>query len=341
VPVLKHRPTDFLVREVLVPRNCAAAAAEYEYLSLGKSGFTTMEAIPIIADAFDLATTSVTYGGLKDEDGITEQLVALPRTASTRGAWEHVHDDDRYLRLVHQGYGLEPLTIGGLEGNAFRIILRDLEHPVAERLRDIRKINFCFLNYYDIQRFGVAGGIRRTHHVGAAILESRWDDALRELVGLGAPESAKVEAWTGDAEEFFRSMDPRVPSFYLSANGSAEWNARLRALAREIASGTASEWEVEGVPFTYVANAGQTHDVLAASPDLDYRRFAFDEVGITHRDSTRPTVIQTQMSFDSYRPDEFHEGRASIEVRFFLPSGCYATAAVRQLFGRSDLVGCG
>jgi tRNA pseudouridine13 synthase len=296
-----------------------------------------MEAVRIIADAFDVPSTSVTYGGLKDEDGITEQLVALPRAAATERTWEHVQGDDRYLRLAHHGFGSEPLTIGGLEGNAFRIVVRNVDQQVAERLCERRKLNFSFLNYYDIQRFGVPGGVRRTHHVGAALLDGKWDKALAELTGLGAPESGPAGEWTGEAKEFFRGMDPRVPSFHLSAHGSAEWNARLRTLVHEVSPGEAVDHEVEGVGFTYVPTAAQAHRTLAASADLPYRRYTFGEDGITHQESTRPTVIQTQMACQPWGPDEFHPGRVAVEMRFFLPSGCYATAAVRQLFGRSDL----
>lgn len=336
--LLKHRPTDFMVREVLVPRTCAESTATHAYYSLGKCGFTTMEAIRIIADEFEVASTSVTYGGLKDEDGVTDQLVALPVGTTSRTGWEHTPAEDRYLRLTHHGFGGEPLTIGGLEGNAFRLVVRDLAEETARRLAGLRKLNFCFLNYYDIQRFGVPGGVRRTHHVGSALLESRWDDALRELAGLGAPESAQAAAWTGPALEHFRSLDPRVPSFHLSAHGSAEWNARLRELARDVAGDGAVDTEVDSVPFTYLTRTDQVLEVLATAPDLPYRRYAFDAEGITHRESSRPSVIQTQLAFDGAEPDEFHPGRYRVEIRFFLPSGCYATAAIRQLFARADLV---
>lgn len=95
--------------------------------------------------------------------------------------------------------------------------------------------------------------------------------------------------------------------------------------------------EIEEVPFTFLPNTDRVRDVLAASPDLPYSRLTFDEDGIGHRDSTRPTVIQTQMAFGGVGPDEFHPGCCLVEARFFLPSGCYATAAVRQLFGHEDL----
>ncbi|MEV6409940.1 tRNA pseudouridine(13) synthase TruD [Kribbella sp. NPDC051718] len=327
-------PTDFLVREVLVPRTCTPSAASHTYYLLSKCGYTTMEATRVIAEEFDVASTAVTYGGLKDEDGVTDQLVGLPVGSTSHVTWEHVADDGRYLRLARHGYGLEPLKIGGLEGNAFRIVARNIDPSAAEQL-SARKRNFCFLNYYDIQRFGVPGGPRRTQHVGAALLASRWDDALAELVGLAAPESPAAAAWTGSAQDYFRSLDPRTSSFYLAAYGSADWNAHLMAIVREVSGGSAVDLEVDGVPFAYLENIDRVREVLAGSPDLPYQRYNFEPDGISSRESSRPTVIQTQMAFGTAEPDEFFPGRCRVEIRFFLPSGCYATAAVRQLF-RSD-----
>jgi tRNA pseudouridine13 synthase len=337
-PVLKYQPSDFLVREVLIPRNCPESAASHEYFTLSKCGFTTMEATRILAEAFGLPSAEVTYGGLKDEDGITEQLVAMPRGTTQDVPWECAPAQGRYLKLIQQGHGPGPLTIGGLEGNAFRIVVRNLEPEIANRLGDRRKINFCFLNYYDIQRFGVPGGVRRTHHVGTALLESRWDDALRELARLGSPESASAAAWTESPEAFFRSLDPRVPSFHLSAYGSDQWNARLRVLASKAGNGIATDLEVEGIKFTYLPRVGQVREVLAECPDLPYSRFTFSPDGIEHSDSVRPTVIQTQIAFGDIGPDDAHPGRSLAEARFFLPSGCYATAALRQLFACEDLI---
>lgn len=334
-PVLKHQPADFLVREVLVPRTCPREEAAYEYFSLAKSGYTTMEAVRMIATAFELPSDQVTYGGLKDEDGITEQLIALPARVERAATWEHL-DDSSYLRLVRYGYGTDALRIGGLEGNAFRIVARDVDPEIAERACALRSTSLLFLNYYDIQRFGVPGGVRRTHFVGRAILEGDWQTALTELIGLGAPESALAAAWTGDPQAFFAQLDPRVPGFYLSAHGSQEWNERLRAQVREQAS-DAFDVEVEGVPFTYVGTSDDAVAVMAADPRPAYRRYGFADGEVTWRESARASVIQAQVAFDDWRPDEAHPGRAALEMRFFLPSGCYATAALRQLFARRTL----
>lgn len=111
-PILKHRPDDFLVRENLVVRLVPPDKATQHYLLLRKCGYTTIEAVQLIANKLGLPSEDVTYGGLKDEDAITEQMVAVPvdvvptdmRTAS----WLLTQEPHRWLELQHHGFGVDP-----------------------------------------------------------------------------------------------------------------------------------------------------------------------------------------------------------------------------------------
>jgi tRNA pseudouridine13 synthase len=242
------------------------------------------------------------------------------------------------MRLTSYGFGHEPLGIGGLEGNAFRLVVRNLPFELGEQLQKTRKLNHLFVNYYDIQRFGVPGGPRRTHLVGQAILRSNWGAALRELIGLAAPESQSAADWAGTAEDFFRALDPRTTSFYLAAAASWDWNCELReVIDRAGTRADVLDVEVEGLDYRYLRSGRQLQQVLAEQADLAYRRYSFDDGVVTFRESSRPTVIQTQIALGERWDDEFHPGRSAVEFRFFLPSGCYATAAIRQLLARTDL----
>jgi len=75
--VIKYRPDELLVRETLVARCVPRSQATHELLLLRKCGYTTMEACRLIADDLALALRDVSWGGLKDEDGITEQLIGV------------------------------------------------------------------------------------------------------------------------------------------------------------------------------------------------------------------------------------------------------------------------
>ncbi|MFE4924859.1 tRNA pseudouridine(13) synthase TruD [Streptomyces sp. NPDC056661] len=334
-PVLKYQPADFVVRESLLVPMTDRDSAEQRYLLLRKCGFTTMEAVRLIADRFGLLSTEISYGGLKDEDGITEQLIAMPShslpPATEVGRWVISADGDRWMELQHYGWGCDPLQIGRLEGNGFRVVVRNLTSDSADRLSGERKLTTFFLNYYDTQRFGVPGGPKRTHLVGEAILDGRWAVALRELSGLRAPESASASAWSGDPKDYFANLDPRTTSFYLAAHSSAQWNKLMVAQVDESCGTEQETVTVDGIDYRYVTSPKATTRVLADSVMLPFTKYRFVEGVPVSSASQRTTVVQTAVSVGQIAEDPAHNGRFCVELRFFLPSGCYATAAIRQL----------
>lgn len=342
-PILKYRPHDFTVREVLQLPLSNADAADYQYLVLEKCGYTTREVIPLVAELFGVPPAGVSYAGLKDEDAITEQHLAvvcanrqtsprLPRSFNdASGA--------RWFSLSPHGHGAAPLKIGALDGNTFHIRVRNIEAGLAKRLQYTLQPSWNaggttglpILNYYDVQRFGVPGGPKRSHYVGEHILAGRWPDAMRELAALNAPESRAAKEWRGDPGTFFLNMDPRSVVFYLSSYASAEWN---RALATAIAAALTDGYRdlmVDGLKFRLIGSSACLHQLSACTPWLPYTRYSWDQGHITEGTSKRATTVQTDIAAGVFEPDEFHPGRLAWQIHFFLPSGCYATAAVRQL----------
>ncbi|MER5987664.1 tRNA pseudouridine(13) synthase TruD [Streptomyces sp. NPDC001787] len=336
-PVFKHRPGDFRVRENLVVPLTRARSAAHRYLLLHKYGYTTMEAVRWAADRLGLPARDIGYAGLKDEDGETEQLLSVPFTA---GAAEdgrpeeelaHSAEPGRWLRLCHYGYGHEPLTVGRLNGNGFRVVLRDLDEATATRLEGRGRLSLLFVNYYDTQRFGVPGGPKRTHLVGEALLNEDWGLARRELADLGAPESVTAQRWTGPDRELFRhGLDARTTAFYLAAHSSAVWNARVRDLVATNCPENSVETSVDGLPYRFPVSGAGAATLLTARHELPYTRYAWRDRPV-ERATVRPTVVQTLVTVERAGPDDAFPGRHAVEVGFLLPSGCYATAAMRQL----------
>jgi tRNA pseudouridine13 synthase len=340
-PVLKCVPEDFAVREtLLVELVDEEELAQRQYLILRKKGFTTMEAIRLVAGHFGLPTASVTYGGLKDEDGVTEQLIAIPVGIGLRDtSWYHTDGSDRYLSLQHYGFGVDELNIGGLQGNAFRIVLRNFVEADARNLAGTGKINHVYLNYYDTQRFGVPGGPKRTHYVGAAMSAQQWECAREELVGLQSPESEDAREWTGGAEEYFKSLDWRTSSFFLSAHGSAAWNQVLCEAVAEAAGESAFDVTIDGMVYRYVDSSEAAVKVMDHCLELPFRRLVYRDGEFSAKVTKRASVVQTTIDVGKICEDTLFPGRYQVELRLFLPSGSYATAAVRQLLGRISRTG--
>src|SRR5262245_53797410 len=100
--IVKHRPGDFQVREVLLVELTDKRDARREYLLLRKLGYTTMEIIPKIAEVLGIASADIGYGGLKDEDGVTEQLVCVPLGVFDADLFRHdAQEKDRWYSVHH------------------------------------------------------------------------------------------------------------------------------------------------------------------------------------------------------------------------------------------------
>lgn len=335
--LIKAIPEDFLVEECLILPLEAGLAAGFQYFRLTKRGYTTFRAVEEIARAAGVGADGVTYAGLKDEDAVTRQHVAVageiagPALDGFNEAFGRNAGGDS-MSLSPLGYGGAPLQLGRLSGNSFRIILRRLEPAVAEQLAG-RRHNHYFFNYFDTQRFGVPDGPKVAHRIGGALLRGDFEDALRHLVTGRSEEGLRAQSWTGSAEAFFVDLDPRMTTLYLNAAGSHDFNDCLAELVDACAGGDRYEEVRDGLVFHFAATATALLTALHTT-DLAYSKYRASGSEIRHTVSRRPTVLQAQVEAGAAEPDVLHPGYQQCEMVFFLSPGSYATTAVSQLLGR-------
>ncbi|AUG78263.1 tRNA pseudouridine 13 synthase [Kitasatospora sp. MMS16-BH015] len=343
-PVLKAVPEDFLVHEVpaLAAPRAGGGGGRHHHLRLRKRGYTTFEAMDLLARALDLPAEAVSSAGLKDEDGVTEQTVSVDGEAPA-ALLERLNRDSategRWLSFASLGPAERRIEIGELLGNAFRLTLRSIEDGLAEQLRGIPRgeTGLAFANYYDTQRFGVPGGPRVTHLIGAALLAEDQETAFALLRTSGSAEGARALAHRGDAREFFAQLDQRVTAFYRTAHSSYLWNEQLAGLLAAAAEpGEAAAVDREGLRYLFPTTARPALAVLADQPELAYEKWRWSEGELRMRVSRRPTVLHTVLTLGPVEPDELHQGRSKCTLSFMLPSGCYATNVVAQFLGRLD-----
>ncbi|MFK0174315.1 tRNA pseudouridine(13) synthase TruD [Streptomyces sp. NPDC090306] len=330
---VKYVPEDFIVRESAAVRLAPPDSAEHRLYLLRKRGYTTFQAVRWISESLGIPESQVGYCGLKDEDGLTEQVISVPSDADDRmpGAQRTAVDGNRWMRCLPYGESAELLQLGQLEGNSFKIVLRNLERRCVEQgPLAAKKLHFYFLNYFDTQRFGVPGGPKVAHLVGGALLAERWAQARELLASSGSGEATAARDWTGADADFFTHLDGRVTSFFLAAHASHQWNRTLAEQVKKYRSDV-REIEVEGVEFTYANGVGDCVGILAALHEIPITRYSMQDGVVRERQSVRASVVQTVVEIADRRPDEHFTGRMQAELSFFLPSGSYATAAVRQL----------
>lgn len=336
----KACPSDFLVDEVLVAD--LSTTGPYQYFSLTKVGFTTLEALQLIAGHLGCAPDCLSHGGLKDEDAKTRQYLAYKGDASSQAivtlnrTFAPGPGSERMLFLQPLGRGSVPLRPGSIEGNAFRITVRGLSHAQVEGLCQQAAINHWFLNYYDRQRFGVPGGPEVTHLVGESLLQDDFSGAFDWLKRGRTTESANALVHTGSARDFFQSLDGRLLALYKSAAAAYEWNRRLSEIVRATERATNGRTTVAGQVLPVLKAPRDYGYLVEHCPQLDIVRFRSQPPdGVVAQNGWRQTVVQTAVRVI----DGGAEGAVGgyfARVAFALPSGCYASMALRQLLDGSE-----
>jgi tRNA pseudouridine13 synthase len=150
---IKQEPEDFLVEEI--PAYTPAGQGEYHYLwvekrDLGAEFFLRLAARKLGVPAAELGTA-----GLKDRRAVTRQWLSVPAALEPNLA---ALDGDGITVLAASRHG-NKLRPGHLQGNRFRIRIRDVDPAAAGRLPALldRLRQVGLANFYGPQRFGRGG----------------------------------------------------------------------------------------------------------------------------------------------------------------------------------------
>lgn len=333
--VLKHCPEEFSVNE-----NISLLYSEegtYSYYLLAKKGYSTFDAVRIIAEYFGLPGTEICYAGLKDEDGVTQQTISIVQNL----------DDDllevfnkqytrttSFVKLLRIGAGSAPLKIGGLNGNSFLITVRNVDQYVGNAFPKVSQTIF-YLNYFGEQRFGLPGQPKLTHQIGEALILGEFDRALDLVQQSGSAESINAGLFKKNSREFFKSLDSRLLMFYTSAYSSYQWNQSLRKKLQDTDVHTEVIFsEEETIPFLYATS--QQHIIrmlLNTEQQENYTLYSVNpDLSFSISYSKRPTVLQTTIRVFDIEDDEIFPERKKLKLSFSLLKGSYATTMIRQFF---------
>jgi tRNA pseudouridine13 synthase len=325
--VLKATAEDFQVNEVLdIP---LSGEGEHLWLWVEKRELNTEDAARRLAKAAGVPLKAISYAGLKDRQALTRQWfsVHLPGKADPDLALAQ----DASLAVLKVCRHTRKLQRGAHSANGFSLRLTEMkaDRAAVERRLEVLKAQGV-PNYFGLQRFGHEGGnLSQARHYAAEgklpsqrNLRSRllssarsylFNQVLAERVGQGNWNQARpgdVLAFT-DSRSFFEAgpaecSDPRLealdlhPTGALYGGGTSPASATTLALEEQIAAREARLCQ-------WLAEAGLDHE----------RRI----LRLPIRD----------LSWHYPQPD-------ILQLDFILPTGCFATVVVRELF---DLVSAG
>ena len=320
--------SDYIIEEVPLLPDFDSLPKNYTYLWLKKSNYSTFEALEKLRDFYGLEFADVAAEGLKDEDGITSQIISIRKILDEKSVAEFnkiYNKDDNYLLIERiMGHGAEPVVAKALHGNMFYMIVRNLTTDEADRVFDYLKEHkvFPFINYYASQRFGLPGGPYVNHLVGEAICKNDWDKAF-ELFKTSGNEIPAGK--TGKAA--FSAINPSLVGFCVSAYNSFLWN---KAVSEYLGSVT----EVEGFEFKHVGELNLPTNVNfmpVSEFKVDGYRFDPETFTVNRRDFKRNIAYPTTIYADAPKDDELFPGKKCLRLSFFLSTGCYASMMIEQI----------
>ena len=152
---LKRLNQDFIVTEL--PLQPPSGEGEHLWLDIEKNGANTAFVAQQLAEAAGVKEVDVGYAGLKDRYAITRQWfsIYLPK-GETPDLTRIQHPE---FTVLSQSRHVKKLRPGDLQGNRFRIVLRDVtgeNDAIEANLKAVASQGVP--NYFGAQRFGHGGG---------------------------------------------------------------------------------------------------------------------------------------------------------------------------------------
>lgn len=169
---IKRHPEDFEVEEI--PLYEPGGEGHHAYLWVEKCGVTGQHLISDIARHFSVPKRDIGAAGIKDKHALTRQWISIPFfEVKTDDPAELIGPINPRIKVLDARLHRNKLRTGHLQGNRFRVVVRDLALPGAEALARVEAILEVLRarglpNYYGAQRFGIGG---QTLALGVGLLQ--------------------------------------------------------------------------------------------------------------------------------------------------------------------------
>jgi len=301
----------------------ADGEGEHLLLHLRKRNRNTEEVARALARHAGVRARDVAYCGLKDRVAVASQWFSVWLPGKPDPDWSPMLGDD--LQLLSQARHRRKLQRGGLRGNRFTLLLRDVrgDRAILEQ-RLARVAAEGVPNYFGEQRFGRDG----SNLVAAAAMFAgrRVKDRHRRGLYLSAARSLLFNAVLA-ARVTDGSWNRALSGEALQLAGSRSFFVAEvvdEVIATRLAAGdvlpSGPLWG-RGEPPTLGAARALEEAVLA--PYADFRA-GLEAAGLKQeRRALRLVVSDLQWHWPQDGQD--------LQLSFELPAGCYATAVLREL----------
>ncbi len=304
---LKRLNEDFIVTEL--PLQLPSGEGEHIWLDIEKNGANTAYVAQQLAEAAGVNEWDVGYAGLKDRYAITRQWFSIycPKGGMKGDMPDLTQLQHPEFKVLSQSRHVKKLRPGDLQGNRFRIVLRDVtgsRDAVESNLKAVATQGVP--NYFGAQRFGFDGG---NVEQGRAML-------AREI----------------------RVRNPKKKGIYLSAVRSFVFNEVLALRMQQGLWGKTLSGDVmdeAGRPTGPLWGRGRvttTDDAQALENGVAERHATLCD-GMEHAglDQDRRSLVccPIDMTWEWPQADE-------LVLSFVLPAGNYATTVLNEILSTTE-----
>ena len=319
--LLKANPEDFLVVEDLGFE--PDGEGEHILVRILKNGCNTRFVADALAKFLKIHAREVSFAGQKDKHAVTEQWLCA------RVPGKEMPDLTQFqlegCQVLEYARHKRKLRLGALKGNQFTLVLREVKgrDDVEARLQAI--VERGVPNYFGAQRFGIGGsnllGALRWAESGAPVRDrnkrSFWLSAARsalfnQIVSERLKKTDFNQVVDGDALQ----LSGRGSWFVASVEEQATLQARVdaRELMITAALPGSGDW-------------GTQRDALEFEKAVLAEEIALQSLLEREKvEAARRAMLlyPQQMSWNWW--DD-----VTVELRFWLPAGSFATSVVREL----------
>ncbi len=303
--VIKHIPEDFMVEEVSTIKS---SSGSFAYFKLWKRDTATLDAMQKLAIALKLPQKEVSCAGNKDKKAVTEQICSVHNVSKDR--LEKLSFQN--MKLTVLGYGSEPVHLGDLEGNKFKIVVRNVDK--------LPKISQKFRNLFGEQRFST-----KNAEIGKFLVKRDFEKAALLIAKLHSGiKRIYVHLNQRDFVGALRCLPRKLLLLFVHAYQSLLWNRAAMLSNEEILPIVGFGTEIKD----------EIMKKILAEENLKSNDFVIRELPeISAEGSERNVWAEAKdLKVGKLEPDEFFPGKFKVNLEFFLPKGSYATEFIRQQF---------
>jgi tRNA pseudouridine13 synthase len=314
--ILKQVPEDFVVVEV--PLFEPGKLGKYSIFELMKKNRNTEDAVFEVARQTKIPRKCISYAGIKDKQAITHQRISVLANPDNLSSFSH---DEISLKFL--GRSSEPLSLGRLKGNKFRIVIRDLSGAEKISSGDI-------INFFHDQRFSKNNVV-----VGKFLLKKKYADAVNILIddsSWGENIRKHLEKSTNDFVGAVKTLPKKILVLYVHAYQSFLWNEAVRVLIDKDA--LPDEVPIPGFgEFSASQVVEEVWDNILSREGVVFNDFLNRDISFLSVEGTsrKTRIFPKDLVVSDFLDDELNVGKKKLVLSFELGKGEYATNVVEQL----------